>query len=81
MQIPKQFQKMATPASIDIDSYGSHTLWLNYGYAFEPDENKNVAVHVRTFDSFQELVDSLKYVEVCPCSDCLTYKGKVVGKS
>jgi hypothetical protein len=78
MQIPKKYQKMATADSIDVDMDGSLTLWLNYGFAFDADENPNVATHVRTFDTFEELVDSLKYVEICPCSDCVTYKGKTV---
>ena len=46
MQIPKKYQKMATADSIDVDMDGSLTLWLNYGFAFDADENPNVATHV-----------------------------------
>lgn len=76
MKIPKKYHDIATNASIDVDPDGTLFLWLNYGYAFDANE-KN---HCRAFDSWKELVESLKYVEECKCASCSQHeKGKVVG--
>jgi hypothetical protein len=70
MRIPKQYSHIINDKSIDVDSDGSLCVWLNLGYAFEPHENPNVACHVRVFDTAQEVIEAMKYVEKCPCTDC-----------
>lgn len=76
--IPKKYQSIINDKSIDIDSDGTITVWLNFGYAYEPNENPNIASHVRSYDSWKDAVNDLQFVEDCPCTDCAKYKKGLV---
>lgn len=75
MKIPKKYHHIANSRSVDTDPGGTLFLWLNYGYAFDAREKS----HCRGFDTWEELIESLEYVEECSCESCSEHeKGSVV---
>lgn len=80
LSIPKKYQGIINSKSIDVDLDGTITVWLNFGYAYEPHQDPKLASHVRSYDSWKDAVKDLAFVEDCNCTDCAKYtKGKIVG--
>ena len=77
MGVLKKYHHIATNNSVD-EHDGELSVWLKFGYAFEPNENPRMARHTETFDSWKDLNSALKYVSKCPCSDCLARLGQEV---
>ena len=61
--------KLDVKNDIDVDGYGedvTYVLNLQYGFRFSDE-----IVHVRGYDSMQELKESIKNdVVTCDCQDC-----------
>jgi hypothetical protein len=47
-----------------------------YGWAFEPDEDHNSALHGHIYENSKEARAELKYIRPCPCLRC-TSQGKL----
>lgn len=48
----------------------------SYGFAFEPDEDSNNALHCHIYENSKEARAELKYIKPCPCLRC-TSQGKL----
>ena len=79
MGVLKKYHHIATDNSVD-EHDGELSVWLKYGYAFEPNENPRMARHTETFDSWKDLNSALKFVEKCPCSECGARLGQEIMK-
>lgn len=66
MRIPKKYHHIATDDIVYTDPGGTLFVWLNYGYAYDAQER----LHCQGFDTWKEVIESLKNVEVCECPEC-----------
>ena len=69
LKVPDDLKKKVN--EIIIDAPESLFVWLNQGWAFEPDEDEDVASHcMGLFKNITEIRKEVKNVKKCPCNWC-----------
>jgi len=68
LNIPKDLKKKVN--EIIVDAPNELFVWLNQGWAFEPNEDEHAASHCSGFSSMKEIREQVKFASKCSCAWC-----------
>jgi len=73
--IPASVKKRLVDWSDERRTEGRYFLATAYGWAFEPSDNEDIALHCKSFGTRKEAFDYvMKYVKPCSCGRCIRGK-------